>query len=784
MTVESHGVPDDIAESSRAYLGFEGRIGRTLAGSEPWWPPRPRPGTKAPNVVVVLVDDMGFSDIGCFGSEIPTPHLDRLAAEGVRYTNFHVTPMCSPTRAALLTGRNSHAAGMGYVAHADPGFPGHAMELADDVSTIAEVLRDNGYSTLMVGKWHLCKDSDVTDTGSRKSWPLQRGFDRFYGILDGMTDMFHPHALYRDNSRVTPDRFPDDYYFTDDLTDEAISMIRSVKASDPAKPAFLYFAHGAVHAPLNAPAADIERHRGAYQAGWDRIREERFARQRELEIVEEDTQLAPRNSEEGEEVPAWDDLSAERQEMYARYMEVYAAMVQTVDTSLGRLRAALEELDEWENTVVFFTSDNGASREGQSQGSSQYFDVLRQYHGDTALDGEFERDRADMERLGGPRTLPHYPRGWGMVSNTPFRLYKANTHAGGHSVPLIVSWPRGISEAAGELRRQYLHVTDLFPTILELTGASAADRRHGVALKPLAGSSLLGSLTDADAPEMHREQYYEMQGHRGYYRDGWEIVTRHRPLTAFGDHEWQLYDLRTDPTETRDLAARHPELVAELAQCWERAAWENQVFPLNEGSGLMRTQRPERENAFSQPVRLVPGTPTLERYRSLMLVNRRSFTVSVDLDFAFGDRGVLFAHGCQSGGYSLSVDDDRLSYFHNHSGQMDVLDLGGLAAGRRKILLEVTALEGGLYVDVRALVDGEERGNADQLVMPVGQAMFQGIDVGIDRGSPVSWERHDRYGTFAWTGDLRSVTWLPGAYAPEAGPETWVRQREMGMAYE
>lgn len=786
MRSDSRGIPEDLPETTRAYRGFEGRVGRTLAGSRPWWPPRPQAAATAPNVVVVLVDDMGYSDVGCFGSEIPTPNLDRLAEEGVRYTNFHVNSMCSPTRASLLTGRNAHAAGVGYVAHADPGFPGQAMELADDVSTVAEELRDNGYSTLMVGKWHLCKDSDVTETGSRKSWPLQRGFDRFYGIMDGMTDMFHPHALYRDNSRITPQDHPEDYYFTDDLTDEAIAMLRSVKASDPEKPAFLYFAHGAVHAPLNAPAADIERHRGAYEAGWDHIRRERFERQLELGIVPTGTSLPPRNSEEGDDVPAWDELPAERKAVFARYMEVYAAMVQSVDTSLGRLRAALEELGEWDNTFLLFTSDNGASRDGESQGSSQYFDVLRHYHGGGAgLAEEFERDLERIDEIGGPRTLPHYPRGWAMASNTPFRLYKTNTHAGGHTVPTIVSWPREVSgAAAGSLRRQYVHVTDVLPTVLEITGATAAEHRHGVPLKPLAGASFLRSLTDPAAPETHLEQYYEMQGHRGFYRDGWEIVTRHRPLTPFGDHEWQLYDVRSDPTETRDLAAEHPGLVSELAERWERAAWANQVFPLNEGSGLMRTQRPEREVAFARPVRLVPGTPTLERYRSLMLVYRRSFTVTVDVDFRPGDRGVLFAHGCQSGGYSLSVDDDQLTYLHNHSGRMDVMELGPLAPGRREIVLEVDALEGGLHVDVRALVDGEECGRADGLVMPVGQAMFQGIDIGIDRGSPVSWERYDAHGTFAWTGDLHSVTWVPGEHAPGTGPETLTKQREIGMAFE
>ena len=784
MALDAHGVPGDLPASSRAYAGFQGRIGRTMAGSEPWWPPRPQAGENAPNVVVVLVDDLGYSDVGCFGSEIATPHIDRLAEEGVRYTDFHATPMCSPTRAALLTGRNSHAAGVGYVAHADPGFPGHAMELADDVSTIAEVLGDNGYATLMVGKWHLCKDADATDTGSRRSWPLQRGFDRFYGILDGLTDMFHPHALYRDNTRVTPEEYPEDYYFTDDLTDEAIAMVRSAKASDPSRPVFLYFAHGAVHAPLNARAEEIERHRGAYARGWDRIRAERFRRQRELGVVRDGTALAPRNGEAGDDVLPWDELSADQKAVFARYMEVYAAVVRSVDASLGRLRSALEELGEWDNTVLLFTSDNGASREGEAQGSTQYFDVLRHYHGAGDLDGAFERDLRAIDLIGGPRSLPHYPRGWAMASNTPFRLYKINTHAGGHTVPAIVSWPERLSRVAGGIRRQYVHVTDVFPTILELTGATAAGQRRGVDLKPLAGHSFARSLEDADAPETHREQYYEMQGHRGHYRDGWEIVTRHVPLTPFDDHEWELYDLRADPAETRDLAAEHPEIVADLAARWERAAWENQVFPLNEGSGLQRARRPEREKAFARPVRLVPGTPTLERYRSLMLVYRRSFRVTADLDFAPGDRGVLFAHGGKSGGYSMSVDGDELTYVHNHSGETTELPLGAVEAGRQRVVLEVTAREGGTHVDVSVLVRGRVRGKADALPMPMGMAMFQGIDVGADRGSPVSWARFDAEGTFPYTGTLHSVTWTPGDPAPGTGPETLARLREIGMAFE
>ena len=423
------------------YEGFGGRIGRTMAGSENWWPRRPTPGPDAPNVVIVLVDDLGFSDLGCYGSEIPTPNLDRLAAGGLQFTNFHVTPMCSPTRAALLTGVNPHRAGAGAVANSDPGFPGYAAELADDVATAAELFRDAGYHTMAIGKWHLTKDADLSDAGPRHSWPCQRGFDRYYGVLDAFTNLHHPHRLVEDNHTVERDQYPDGYYVTDDLTDRAISMIRQTKASNPSRPFLCYFAHIAVHAPLQCKASDRDRHRGNYDAGWDAIREARHRRQIELGVLPPDTRLAPRNSEDGDDVPAWDDLSPEDQALYATYMEVYAAMVDSIDQSVGRLHAALEELGEADNTVFLFLSDNGASREGEAQGTTEYFRSLVSKNATDIEDHRFDLDHA--EHAGGPRALVHYPRGWAQASNTPFRLYKINTHAGGHSVPFILNWPAG-----------------------------------------------------------------------------------------------------------------------------------------------------------------------------------------------------------------------------------------------------------------------------------------------------------------------------------------------------
>ncbi len=778
------GRPAD-EEPAGAYAGFEGRVGRTFAGSEPWWPPRPTAPAGAPNVVIMLADDLGFSDVGCYGSEIATPQLDALAAMGTRFTDFHVTPMCSPTRAALLTGVNPHRAGVGHVSNSDPGFPGYASELADDVATMAERFRAAGWATLAVGKWHLTKDIDMSDAGARRSWPLQRGFDRYYGFLEAFTNLHHPHRLVRDNHTVETDRYPDGYYLTDDLTDQAIAMIRQCNASDPTKPFLLYFAHGAVHAPLQAKPADMQHHRGEYDAGWDVVREARHRRQIELGIIDEGTVLAPRNSEEGDEVCPWDDLSDDERRLFARYMEIYAAMVDSIDQSVGRLRQALDELDLLEDTIFVFLSDNGGSREGEAEGTSAYFRSLVSKNITDIEDIEDDLERLDQ--LGGPRTLAHYPRGWAMVSNTPFRLYKINTHAGGHTVPFIVSWPSRLV-SRGAMRHQWAFVTDVLPTVLELAGIDPSDTR-GTRLQRLQGTSLAPVLgVDGSTREHpHAEQYLEMQGHRGFYRQGWEIVTRHAPRTAFDEDEWELYDLRSDRTEIEDLAREQPERVRELAAAWESAALANQVYPLDEGSGLRFLTRPPWEDALRQPVRLVRGTHTLERYRSQQLIQWRSFTVDIELNAKRGDRGMLLAHGDQGGGYAIYVDDARgghaLVYVHNGYGEMSELRAEPLPDACRHVRLRVTA-PGGWRWNVALEVDSRPAGSIDRLVMPAAMAPFEGIDVGIDRRSPVSWDVFERHGPFPFSGELTAVTYTPGDLAPDAGSRFVELVRELGTRYE
>ncbi|WP_395106193.1 sulfatase-like hydrolase/transferase [Actinomadura sp. SCN-SB] len=766
-------------QQTRTYPGHGAIVGRTVAESTPWWNAPPQAPRGAPNIVVVLVDDMGFSDIGPFGSEIDTPALDGLAERGVRFTNYHTNPLCSPSRASLLTGLNPHNAGFGFVANADPGFPGWALELADDVPTLAESLRAGGYATYAIGKWHLAKDSTMNEGASKNSWPLQRGFDRFYGFLEGMTSLHFPYHLVRDNSPVAIDAYPEGYYLTDDLTDEAIGMLKGLRANSD-KPFFLYFAHGAVHGPLQAKAEDIAKYRGRYARGWDAVREERFARQLADRLFPEGTVLPPRNGEAHHSVEPWDSLPEKEREIYARMKEVYAAMVDNIDQNLGRLLEVIEALGELDNTLVVFTSDNGGTGEGGPRGTRSYF---KNFSRGPQLPQEWHTDvPRDLDSLGGPNSSIHYPRGWGMASNSPFRLYKGNTHAGGVRVPFLISWPAGLGDVAGQVRTQYQYVTDLYPTLLELAGVARLEEREGRPARRLDGFSFTAPLRDANVASTHPEQYAEMTGNRSYYRDGWKLVSLHRPGNGPDDDPWELYDVRADPTEAHDVASEHPELVKELAAAWEKAAWDNRVFPLDD-RGFLHMNRPPSDEEFSRPVRLLPGTPSLERYRSAKLVALRSFDVQARLNYAPGDQGVLVAHGDLGGGYNLHIQDGLLHFVYNEYGSLIEADAGELAPGDRLVTLRAT-IQPGYRWSFDILVDGEGRARLDEVLILFGFAPAQGIDVGIDRRNPVSWPLYQRHGAFPFTGELTSVTYVPGAPAPYHPAEVLALLEEAGAAFE
>ena len=760
-------------------------IGTTMAASDPQWPARPAAPKGAPNVVVILVDDVGYADLGCQGSEIPTPNLDRLADEGVQFTNFHSAPMCSPTRAALLTGLLPHRAGVGHVAQDDPGFAGYRAELADDVVTMAEALRDAGWATMCVGKWHLCRDADTSAAGPMHSWPCQRGFERFYGILDAFTNLHHPHQLVADNTHLDIDTYPEGYHLTDDLTDQAIAMVRQRKAVRPDQPFLLYLAHPAAHAPLHARAEDMARFASVYDCGWDEIRARRHARQVELGIVSAEATLPERNSEPGDEVVAWDELSADAQRLFATYMTAYAAMVTHLDRSVGQVRAALEQLGEWDNTVLVFMSDNGASREGETNGTTNYYNHLATQVGAAGV--ELASDLARIDLIGGPQTMSHYPRGWAMASNTPFRLYKRNTHAGGHQVPCIVHVGTEVSgdhAVVTGLRHQYAHCSDLWPTISELVGVTQPEVRNGVPTRTPDGVTLTGVLTDPTHPEVRTEQLYELAGHRGLYRDGWEVVTRRGGPGPFTDEEWELYHLASDPTETVNLADADRARVSALAARWDQLARAGDVFPLDEGSQWRWIVRRPEDKVHEQPMVLFPGTPSLDHWRSSRLVWQRTCDIDIEFDHQPGDEGVLVSHGDQGGGYVVWVAEGAVHAAFN-DGQGNLSELTGGALGDGDVAVRLTLEAPGRWrTNLVLRVDGVERHRVDGLPMLFPLAPFEGITVGRDPRSPVHWDLHLAHGSFPFTGTLYAVRYTPGDPAPDH-PESFLElTRQIGQSYE
>ncbi|BDD81717.1 arylsulfatase [Tsukamurella pulmonis] len=746
-----------IPDHARGYEDFPGRIGRSEAESEPAWPTHVRARPDAPNIIVVLVDDMGFSDIGPYGSEIPTPHLDALAARGIVSTNHHTTPVCSPARAALLTGLNPHRAGYGSVANSDPGFPNLRLSLAEDVLTLPEILRTSGYATYAVGKWHLAKDSRLGPDADRSSWPVQRGFDHYYGSLEGLNSFFHPNQLVRDNTVDPVTEYPEGFYVTDALTDTAVSWIKDLRAHDADKPFFLYFAHIAMHGPLQVKGEDLPRGELDYARGWDVVRERRFARQQELGLFGPDVRPARRNNEPGYDVPPWDELDPERQRRFAKYMQVYAAMVRTVDDSLGRLLDTVEQLGELENTIVVFTSDNGGTAEGGPEGTRSYFAEFVKFADGVGPEGwEGDVDHPE-ELIGSARLGVHYPRGWGQVSNTPFRFYKGQTFAGGVRVPFVLSWPAGLPDARG-VREQFSFVTDVAPTLLDLAGVPTPTHRHGLPAQERDGLSQRVAWVDAGAPSARTRQYSEFRGHRGYYRGGWKLLSLHDrgddPLAP----RWQLFDNRADPAETTDLAAQHPDLVAELAAEWEHEAWRNTVFPIvTDGS-----TRDPAEQRLAAPVRLLPGTSVLERYRSAKLVQYRDFRVDIDVEIAAGAEGVLVAHGDALGGYLVYVEDGAVVLGYNAYGRYAETRSGPVAPGRRTVTLTAT-VRPNLRWDLALAVDGAEAALLPDRVQLIGMAPWTGISVGLDARGPVAWELRGRRGTFPYSGALHAVTYTPGA---------------------
>lgn len=689
-------------------------IGRTIDDSvEGSLPSPPEARSGAPNIVFFMLDDVGFAHYGCFGSSIATPNIDRIAREGLRYTNFHTTALCAPTRAALLTGRNAHSVGFGHVLKAIAGYPGFSMHLPDSAATIAEILKQNGYSTRAIGKWHLTPQHECGPQGPYDRWPLNRGFQRFYGFLPGMTDQYRPY-LHRDN---TPAEVPglggEGYHLTTDLANEAIRQIGELNALAPNRPFYLHFATAGGHSPHQAPAEWIERYRGAFDHGWDEERRRILGRQIELGVVPADTVLAPSNPG----VQAWSDLPEDERRLYARMQEVFAGYLSFTDHEIGRVLDHLEQLGILDNTVVMLCSDNGASGEGGPQGTVDegfYVNGLPQ----TAADG-----LAHIDELGGPRLSNHYPWGWAQAGNTPFRWYKQFTHAGGITNGLLVRWPDG-GLPAGEIRTQYHHVIDIAPTLLDIVGIDMPEQVNGVTQQPMHGVSMRYSFEDPAAPTQRDIQYYEMWGNRGLWRGGWMAVSRLQPdgagahppapVPPFDELTWELYDHRSDPTELNDLAVADPARIRAMEQLWWAEAGRYNVLPINTQQRTKRQAARKLHPAGSSPDGAVfRGRSGPHENIVAPRVTGRSFRIIADVEVASASAsGVLFLHGHRHAGYGLYLADGVVQFevapssIETHT----VTSRGPVPAGRHRIELSVSA-DPAMRGEIEIVLDGSTIGH-------------------------------------------------------------------------
>lgn len=664
---------------------------------------------RQPNVVYIVLDDLGFAQLGCYGSTIHTPNIDRLASEGLRYNNFHTTAVCSATRASLLTGANHHLVGMCAVCDNVTGFPNAQGHVSNEYATAAEILKEFDYGTYCVGKWHL----SVQDTaaGPSDQWPLARGFDRYYGFLHAETSQFNP-PLTRDNSEVTAPKTPaEGYHFTEDAVDNAIEYVFQHEMAQPDRPFFLYLALGAMHAPHHAPKEYIDRYNGKFDSGWDVMREQWFENQKAMGIVPPGTKLSERN----QYVQAWDGLSQERKRLYARYMEAYAGMLEHTDEHIGRFLGYLEEIGKLDDTVVVFLSDNGASAEGGTQGRFNFFSGLDVT---SAAEDEYQYALKHIDEIGTEFSFNHYPTGWANAGNTPFTWYKFWSYEGGIQDPMIVRYPGGIPQPGG-IRSQYLHVSDITPTILDILGVDKPDTIKGIPQKPFTGISLQYTFADNDAPDQRTVQYYEMCGNRGIYKDGWKAVVNHAFNDSYDEDVWELYNVCEDFSECCDVAAQYPEKLRELQDQFLIEAGKNQVFPLLRGS--IHADPGSVYRHAGDTIHLPEGVATFRNVIHPYDLTKRQAGCAADLTnhsvtaevtrTTEDDEGVLLCLGDRFGGSVFYIKDNRLKYAYNrnilayHTAISDV----ELPLGRVRVAYEFTHREG-LSASVSICINGENVG--------------------------------------------------------------------------
>ena len=681
---------------------FGGKIGRTVDESEAWWPEQKLPKDK-PNVVLIVLDDTGFAHFGSYGSTIETPNVDALAARGLRYTSFHTTALCSPTRSCILTGRNHHSVRMRAISNMDSGFPNMRGAMPRSAATVAEILRESGYATMCTGKWHLAPMSECSAAGPFHNWPLQKGFDRYYGFLQGETDQFHPE-LTHDNHFVDPPAGPEEgYHFSEDMVDQSIRMVRDMTSLVPERPFFLYMAFGATHSPHHAPQDFMEKYRGRYEAGWDEVREEWYARQLEMGVIPKDTKLAPRNPG----VRPWKDLSDNERAFSNRLQEAFAAMLDHTDQQIGRFVRFLEEVGQLDNTLLIVMSDNGASQEG---GATGVFDEMRYFNG---LKEDVDEAVKHLDLIGGPRSHSNIPWGWAQAGNSPLKWYKQNTHGGGVRDPLVVHWPEKLKGQEGQFRRPFAYATDIAATILDAAGLEPPEEVAGVKQMPMHGVSLLPTLTDPEARPDRAVQYFEMLGHRGIWRDGWKAVTRHDRRNSFDDDRWELYHLDQDFSESDDLAEAEPEKLKEMVELWWQEAETHGVLPLDDRGAAQLFRASRRAGTPTARDRFTYYPPLSHIVADACPSAARDFTITTEITHpADGGDGALIARGTINSGYALFVRNGRVVFdyncFRDHS-RIEAAE--PLAPGDHTVELQVkrNADQGAEAV---LTIDGREAGRA------------------------------------------------------------------------
>ncbi|MGW5111877.1 arylsulfatase [Nocardia sp. NPDC004123] len=764
---------------------FPGTVGRTIDQSSPAWPRPVRAAADAPNVVLIVFDDVGYGQLGCYGSPIATPRLDELAADGLLYSNMHTTALCSPSRSCIMTGRNHHANGMAAVTEFAIGYPGYDGNIPFSNGFLSEMLLARGYNTYAVGKWHLTPADQESAAGPYDRWPLGRGFERFYGFLGGDTSQWYPDLVY-DNHQVEPERTPEEgYHLTEDLADKAIQFVADAKQAAPNKPFFLYFCPAAAHAPHHVPREWADQYQGQFDDGWESYRETVFARQKRLGIIPADAEL----SEQDPDVPDWNSLSPDARRLAARMMEVYAGFLTHTDHHIGRVLDFLKEIGEFDNTIVVVVSDNGASSEGGVTGTTnelQFFNNAQE---------SIEESLRDIDELGGPTTFNHYPWGWTWAGNTPFRRWKRETYRGGTSDPFLIHWPRGIA-SRGEVRTQYAHLIDIVPTVLDLLDIAPPLTINGVEQTPLHGVSFAHTLDDPATPTHHHTQYFEMLGHRAIDHDGWRAVCPWpgpsfaeserpfgTPITAqdladLDAEHWELYHVARDFAENHNVAAQHPDKLAELIRLWYAEAGQYQVLPID-GRAVARLfdERPQlTENRTRYTLR--PDTQALPPAIAPRLFNRpHSITADVTIP-GDGAEGVLLCEGGYTGGWSFYLQHGRLHYVHNYVRRswLTVSSEEPIPAGRHRLGFEFLPtgfpdFTQGKGAPGRAslYLDGGLVGQADfPVTTPI---IFNpgGLRCGANPGSVVT---SDYRAPFRFTGTLHSVTVdISGASISDAASE-------------